>query len=140
MNQVASSKSANGKRVMMVVDDLALNRAILNEYFKDNYRIEQMENGEYAWNYLQNNHENVAIIMLDLYMPVMDGFQFMKNMRSDDIYKDIPVIITSLAGEQLNQVMQDNNADGILTKPYVKEEAVQVVSDAIEKTTEKSIR
>lgn len=140
MNQVASSKSANGKRVMMVVDDLALNRAILNEYFKDNYRIEQMENGEYAWNYLQNNHENVAIIMLDLYMPVMDGFQFMKNMRSDDIYKDIPVIITSQAGEQLNQVMQDNNADGILTKPYVKEEAVQVVSDAIEKTTEKSIR
>lgn len=121
MNQVASSESANGKRVMMVVDDLALNRAILNEYFKDNYRIEQMENGEYAWNYLQNNHENVAIIMLDLYMPVMDGFQFMKNMRSDDIYKDIPVIITSLAGEQLNQVMQDNNADGILTKPYVKE-------------------
>ena len=73
-------------------------------------------------------------------MPVMDGFQFMKNMRSDDIYKDIPVIITSQAGEQLNQVMQDNNADGILTKPYVKEEAVQVVSDAIEKTTEKSIR
>lgn len=140
MNQVASSESANGKRVMMVVDDLALNRAILNEYFKDNYRIEQMENGEYAWNYLQNNHENVAIIMLDLYMPVMDGFQFMKNMRSDDIYKDIPVIITSQAGEQLNQVMQDNNADGILTKPYVKEEAVQVVSDAIEKTTEKSIR
>ena len=140
MNQVASSKSANGKRVMMVVDDLALKRAILNEYFKDNYRIEQMENGEYAWNYLQNNHENVAIIMLDLYMPVMDGFQFMKNMRSDDIYKDIPVIITSQAGEQLNQVMQDNNADGILTKPYVKEEAVQVVSDAIEKTTEKSIR
>lgn len=59
---------------VLVVDDVELNRDILEEILKDEYTVIQAENGKRALEIIQNDQEEIAVILLDLIMPEMDGF------------------------------------------------------------------
>ena len=69
--------------------------------------------------------------MLDLYMPGMDGFELLKRLKTDELYKQIPVIITSQAGDELEKRVPGIQVEGLLSKPYLREEAQQLVTDAL---------
>lgn len=127
MNESEEPKDSN---IMLVVDDLALNRVILYDYFKSDFNVVQVSNGEDAWNYIQDNYQKITIIMLDLYMPGMDGFALLENIKKDSRYKNIPVVITSSACEKFGEKLLENHADGFLTKPYVREDAINAVMHA----------
>lgn len=62
---------------VLVVDDVELNRDILEEILKDEYTVIQAENGKRALEIIQNDQEEIAVILLDLIMPEMD-FRFWK--------------------------------------------------------------
>lgn len=132
-NTIRIASALPNSNIMLVIDDLAMNRAILNEYFTEDYSVEQMENGAYAWEFIKQHYERISVIMLDLYMPGMDGFELLKRLKENEIYKNIPVIITTMAGEKLDEVMKELHADGFLAKPYEKEGAIQIVSDVLAK-------
>lgn len=105
-------------RVMLIADEVKLNRAILSEYFKNAYSIVEAANGQSAYNYIQENFENIAIILLDLSMPLMDGFQLLEKLRANRLYSDIPVIITSQAGETSEARAFELGASDFISKPY----------------------
>ncbi|MDD2981185.1 MAG: EAL domain-containing protein [Hespellia sp.] len=106
------------KRVMLIVDDIELNRARLGAAFEDQYAIVEKENGKLAWEYLQKEFEKVDIVMLDLLMPVMDGFQTLDRIRSDERTKKIPVIITSQGDYESEFRALEMDADDFVSKPY----------------------
>lgn len=108
-------------KVMMIVDDIDVNRAVLASTFMDEYHIVEKENGQEAWDYLQENYEKVEIVMLDLLMPVMDGFQLLSRIRSDQNMKDMPVIITSQGDADSEQRALQMKADDFIAKPYKPE-------------------
>ncbi|MDD2972930.1 MAG: EAL domain-containing protein [Lachnospiraceae bacterium] len=105
-------------RVMLVVDDIEINRAALAATFMEDYVIQESENGKEAWEYLQDNYEKVDIIMLDLLMPVMDGFQLLQRIKDWDKTKGIPVIITSQGDSDTEHRSLEMRADDFISKPY----------------------
>lgn len=130
-NSIRKKEKPVGTNLMLVVDDLAFNRVILREYFEGEYNIKECANGTAAWEFIQKHYEKITIIMLDLYMPGIDGFELLKRLKTDELYKQIPVIITSQAGDELEKRLPGIQVEGLLSKPYIREEAQQLVTDAL---------
>ncbi len=107
-----------GDKVMLIVDDIQLNREILTEYFKNAYTIVEADNGQIAYQYIEAHCDEIAIIMLDLIMPVMDGFQLLKILRENPMLSSIPIIVTSQAGETSEAHAFELGASDFLSKPY----------------------
>ena len=85
----------NKKRKILIVDDDATNRKFLNIVLskKPNIEIIEAENGSDA---LSKLNEDISLILLDIYMPVMDGIQFMQNLQmSYPQFSSIPIIVLS---------------------------------------------
>ena len=110
------SEKQNG--VMLVVDDVESSRIILSEMFKKDFEIAQAANGAEAWKYIEANYEKISIVLLDLIMPVMNGFEVLKKIRNDSRTKSLPVIVTSQGDAESEQKSFELNADDFLQKPY----------------------
>ena len=80
---------------ILIVDDVDINRELLAEMLDDEYEILMAENGEEALRILKADHEQIALLMLDLVMPVMDGFTVLKELQKLPWSKDIGIIIIS---------------------------------------------
>ncbi len=106
------------KGVMLIIDDISLNRKILSSAFSDYFEIVEKENGAAAYEYIKENADKIDVIMLDLVMPVMDGFSLMKQLRSDGKYDHIPIIVTSQGGEKSVEKSFALGATDFVEKPY----------------------
>ena len=104
--------------VMLVVDDVLSSRMILAEMFKNEFEIAQASNGVEAWKYIEANSDKISIVLLDLIMPVMNGYEVLKKIRNNERTKALPVIVTSQGDEDSEQKAFDLNADDFLKKPY----------------------
>ena len=111
-------KFKKSQGVMLIVDDLALNRKILSTSFASYFQIVEKENGAEALEYIKENYNNIDVIMLDLVMPVMDGFTLMRHLGVDERYKKIPVIVTSQGGEKSVEKSFALGATDFVEKPY----------------------
>ncbi|MDD3795126.1 MAG: EAL domain-containing protein [Lachnospiraceae bacterium] len=106
------------EREILVVDDIEVNRAVLASTFMDEYTVIEAENGEQAWNYLEKYYDRIDVIMLDLLMPVMDGFQMLAKIRADERTRHMPVIIISQGDVNSEQRALEMQADDFISKPY----------------------
>ena len=76
---------------ILVVDDVEINRAYIQDaLLETNLSVFEAEDGEQAFRIAKKNKPK--LILTDLRMPVMDGFELLKNLRKDNDLKDIPVI------------------------------------------------
>ena len=91
----ALEKLLQNKSQILLVDDSAMNRMILKEILGGDYRILEAENGQECLEKLQTEAENIALVLLDINMPVMDGFEVLKAMNANHTIEDIPVIMIS---------------------------------------------
>ncbi|MCI5856340.1 MAG: response regulator [Agathobacter sp.] len=82
------------KEKILIVDDAEFNRELLREILGEDYDIMEAENGEAALEIIKQEKE-VAAILLDLVMPVMDGFEFMFALRDLKLMGKIPVLVIS---------------------------------------------
>lgn len=122
----------NGKaQVMLIVDDAKMNRKALGDIFCEQYNIVEAVNGKAAWDYLSQNAGNTAVIMLDLDMPVMNGYEFLQRMKTEEQLKSIPVIITAQTGEKGEAAVLDMGADDFIFKPYHKAVALRRVKNVL---------
>lgn len=85
---------------ILIVDDVKFNRAILAEQFSKDYRILEAENGQVAMEQILQHQDHLTAIMLDLLMPVKDGFFVLEQMKALGLLQSIPVLVTS-AGDEL---------------------------------------
>ncbi|MBR1886761.1 MAG: EAL domain-containing protein [Schwartzia sp.] len=102
---------------MLIVDDVEINRVILAQFFKDEYEICEASNGEEALLFVEDHP--VSVILLDLVMPIMDGYDLLARLKRDDRFRDIPVIVTTARSESDSEVrVMDLGAADFITKPY----------------------
>lgn len=80
---------------VLVVDDMELNRDILEEILKDEYPVLQAENGAVALKVLKERGDEIAVVLLDLLMPEMDGYEVLQVMKQNGWMEQIPVLIIS---------------------------------------------
>lgn len=83
------------KRKILVVDDSEMNRSLLCDMLSGNYEILEAENGLEASAVLQSREQEIALMLLDIVMPKMDGFELLTVMNKNGWIKNIPVIIIS---------------------------------------------
>lgn len=85
----------NKKQKILIVDDVELNRAFLNDILEDEYEILEASNGKEALDLLETYGEKIQVVLLDVVMPVMDGFEVLLVMNKERWIETIPVIMIS---------------------------------------------
>ena len=91
----APEKLLQEKSQILLVDDSKMNRMILAEILGDGYHILEAENGQECLEKLRAEAGSIALVLLDINMPVMDGFEVLKAMNANHTIEDIPVIMIS---------------------------------------------
>ncbi len=116
---------------VLIVDDSGLNRQILIEFLKTkDFTISEAVDGKEA--IARINIEKPDIMLLDLIMPVMDGFEVMDNLKKSGI--KIPIIvITAYLKENTYARCKDLGAAGFLNKPIKMQELFKIMSEILEK-------
>ena len=80
------------KQQILIVDDEEINRVILKGLFQDEYQIIEAGNGQEAIARIEEN-QNIVLILLDIVMPIMNGFGVLEYMKGLDLLEKIPVIL-----------------------------------------------
>lgn len=89
------SREIRTKQRILIVDDSEMNRAILADMLGEGYEIIEAGNGLEAVEYLKRLATNIDLILLDIMMPQMDGFEVLAVMNKYHMISDIPVIMIS---------------------------------------------
>lgn len=111
------------KRRVLIVDDEFINREILGNILGNVYEVDFAENGQEAWDKLQGENSDFSLILLDLLMPVMDGFGFISKIQENEILKRIPIIVMTSEKEAEVKSIKLGAAD-FITKPYDMPEVI----------------
>ena len=90
-----NSASEKLKQQILIVDDSEINREILKEILKEDYRILEAANGEECLEQLERSGTGISLMLLDIVMPEMDGFEVLAAMNQNHWIEDIPVIMIS---------------------------------------------
>lgn len=83
------------KDKILVIDDSKFHRSALDDMLSDEYDILEAENGKEGLELLKKNYELVVAIILDIIMPVMDGYAFLEEYKKDERFHNIPVIVAT---------------------------------------------
>ena len=81
------------QKMILVVEDNSLNRTLLCQILASDYNVLEAENGQEALSLLKQYGEGISLILLDIIMPVMDGYTFLSIVKADPAYSSIPVIV-----------------------------------------------
>lgn len=106
------------RKKILIVDDNEINRAILAGILENTYVSFEAENGLEALKILEKNRD-IALILLDINMPVMDGHEFLHQMKKNSSLIAIPVIVTTASNTVKDEVTcLGEGAVDFVTKPY----------------------
>ncbi len=106
-------------RKILIVDDNDINREILCRILKDEYEVLEAVNGQEALEILNQLHESISAVLLDLVMPVMNGYKVLEHMREDPFLSKIPVIVaTGDDAEDAEMQALTLGAHDFIIKPY----------------------
>ena len=108
-----------GRDTILIVDDIEVNRIILQSIFERDYNLLEAENGEQAMVLLKQYHGNIAAVLLDLVMPQKDGYQVLAEMNDLHLLPECPVIIITSEDSPDNTVKAfDLGVSDIVMKPF----------------------
>lgn len=106
------------RNTILIVDDMEINRVILRSLFEQEYNLLEAENGEQALMLLEQYHDTLAAMLLDLVMPVKDGYEVLSEIAKSG-RTDVPVIvITSENSAESEMRVFDMGASDIIGKPF----------------------
>ncbi len=107
----------SGRKQVLIVDDIQMNRSIIKEALYPEYDVYEAEDGYKALDFLKNNG-NIDLIITDIQMPVMDGLDLIRRIRSDSLYDHITIIANTQFGdpEQEEEILSAG-ADDFVYKP-----------------------
>lgn len=107
------------RKKILVVEDNMLNRSLLCQILSSDYDVVEAENGQEALDILKQVGEGISLILLDITMPVMDGYTFLSIMKADSAYSSIPVIVTTQNDAESDEVAAlSHGATDFVAKPY----------------------
>jgi len=124
------------KRRVMIVDDEEINRLMLGNILQTEYEVIFAKNGQEAWDLLRSE-EDISLLLLDLLMPVMDGFELIGKLKAEEDLKRIPVIVMTSEKEAEVKSIKLGAAD-FITKPYDMPEVILARCERIIRLSEET--
>lgn len=122
----------SGRRCVLVVDDVEINRIILRTTFEHEYDVLEAEDGMSALQLMETYREDLAVVLLDIVMPRMNGIEVLQEMAARHLTGEIPVVIIS--GEQDDQVSLaafELGVSDLINKPFNAEVVYRRVNNII---------
>lgn len=118
-------------KTLLVIDDVELNRDILSRRLeKQGYKIEVAGDGQEGL--LLLSKKIVNLILLDLNMPVMNGFTFLEKVKSNKKFTDIPVVVaSSFDDEDIAKDCLAFGASAFVSKPYNMEQIISQIKNIL---------
>ena len=118
-------------KAILVVDDAPENIQLLSGLLKARYRVKAATSGEKALQAVRKPPVPV-LVLLDVMMPGMDGYEVCRQLRADELTRDIPVVFVSgHTSEAERERGMDVGADGFLAKPVEPEALYSAVERAL---------
>ena len=114
------------KKSVLIVDDEPSVRLLISSLLSEDYTVFQASDGEEAVTAAREHKPN--LILMDIMMPKVDGYMACYKIKSEPELKEIPVIMLSGVGHDLNKKLgMQFGAEGYLTKPFKLQELEEVV-------------
>jgi two-component system, chemotaxis family, chemotaxis protein CheY len=119
--------------VLIVDDSKSMRRVIIKTLELSGFRVGELfeaSNGQEALDQIEGKW--IDLVLSDIHMPIMDGFEFIQSLRKNEMFKDTPVVfVTTEASEvRLNQLMT-LGARGYIRKPFKPEEICVLLSEVM---------
>lgn len=118
---------------VLIIDDAEFNREMLTEILEGEYTVISAEDGQKGMDLLEKHENEVCVVLLDLIMPVMDGFEVMMTMGQKGYLKNIPVLVIS--GEQAVDIERkcfDYGVTDFIRKPFDNELVLRRVRNMVD--------
>ena len=120
------------KAQILIVDDSAMNRAILSDMLEKDYRILEASSGEACLDVLRQNGSGISLILLDIVMPGMNGFEVLAFMNRNHWIENIPVImISSEDSENYIRRAYDLGVSDYISRPFDAQVVYRRVNNTI---------
>ena len=117
------SKQLKKPQLVLIVDDQEINRDVLGMILEDYYEIIYASNGREALEMIEQYKDRLSIVLLDLIMPEMDGFEVIARVRSDEFLNSIPIIVLTAERNAELRALQMGALD-FITKPFDMHEVI----------------
>ena len=112
-------RDSAGRRSVLAIEDNGINRELLCDILSEEYEVLQAENGEAGLRLLEQHVHELSAVLLDLEMPVMNGYEFLERVRHDVLLSSVPVIVmTADHGAEIEGRCLKLGAVEFLEKPY----------------------
>ncbi|MDF5722903.1 MAG: hybrid sensor histidine kinase/response regulator [Rhizonema sp. PD37] len=123
---------AQQNKIILVVDDsITLRQTLVMILQKAGYLVLQAKDGYEALKQLEQ-HKGINLVICDIEMPRMNGFEFLKYRQKDNMLARIPVVIlSSRSGDKYRQIATDYGATAYMTKPYLEHNLLTAVKDLL---------
>lgn len=125
-------ENKRAKQLIMIVDDSEMNRDILASILEEDFQIIEAENGEVCLNLLKKYGVEISLILLDIVMPGMNGFQVLHDMNKNHWIEDVPVImISSEDSEESIRRAYEMGVSDYISRPFDAKVVYQRVFNTI---------
>ena len=124
----------NVRKRILIAEDVELQREMLGDLLKDDYDIAFASDGVEALEALRSNEDETDLVLLDLYMPNMNGREVLKEMQVDEELRDVPVIVLTADQESELDCLKIGAMD-FIPKPYPD---IEIIKARINKCIELS--
>ena len=119
LQEIVSPGSSLAKRRILIVEDDELNREILKDLLCDQYDVLCAEDGAVGLKLLEEHYAELSVVLLDMFMPVCDGFQFLKEAKQNPILALVPIIVMTGSERQEDEARcLELGASDFVPKPY----------------------
>lgn len=120
-------------RTLLIIDDSKSILSVVSYIFAARFTVVKKLNGREALDWMHEGNMP-DIIVSDLNMPVLDGFELLKHLKSSGLYEDIPIIILSSTDNTIEKVKcLKMGADDYIVKPFNPEELEARVNNIIKR-------
>ena len=121
------------RNIILIADDFLINRQLLKNIFQEQYEILEAENGKEAITLLTRYQNDIALVFLDLLMPVKSGIEVLQFMEEEQLDKSVPVIvITGEATDESDEQVYELGASDIIYKPFAPKVVMRRAKNIIE--------
>jgi DNA-binding NarL/FixJ family response regulator len=120
---------------ILLVDDEPGVRLAVKEYLEDSeFTVEVAANAKEAWQILQKN--NFDLVISDIMMPQVSGYEFLQQLRADNRFEAIPVIFLTARGMKSDRIQgYKTGCDAYLSKPFDPDELIAIVQNILQRKT-----
>jgi CheY-like chemotaxis protein len=122
------------KKTLLIADDEPTIRLLVCNILGKSYNIIKAANGREVLDAVSQDRPD--LVLMDIMMPTMDGYSACASLKRDPETADIPVVMLTGVGHELNKVLAEQmGADGYITKPFTSEKLKETVKKHLFATT-----